>query len=75
MKMQYKTGFCGQCNAQRKVERAGTNHWFHLIMTILTFGLWIPIWICVPYRHVGLLRKRHGWRCSTCGSKEISKVK
>lgn len=27
------------------VERGGTRHAWHLILTILTVGLWIPFWI------------------------------
>ena len=29
------------------VARSGTNHAFHLVMTILTAGLWLPIWLIV----------------------------
>lgn len=28
-------------------QRRGTNHIFHLLMTLLTVGLWIPVWIIV----------------------------
>lgn len=27
------------------VVRGGTSHGFHLLMTVLTCGLWLPIWI------------------------------
>ena len=27
--------------------RKGVNHTFHLIMTLITFGLWLPVWIIV----------------------------
>ena len=26
-------------------QKRGVNHAFHLIMTLITFGLWIPVWI------------------------------
>lgn len=29
------------------VAQPGTNHAFHLVMTILTAGLWLPIWLIV----------------------------
>lgn len=29
------------------VNKKQTNHVFHLLMTILTVGLWIPVWIIV----------------------------
>lgn len=25
-------------------------HWFHLVMTLVTGGLWLPVWIAVSYR-------------------------
>jgi hypothetical protein len=30
---------------QRKVYK--TSHGFHLIMSIITFGLWLPVWLIV----------------------------
>lgn len=30
---------------QRKVYK--TSHGFHLIMSIVTFGLWLPVWLIV----------------------------
>ena len=41
MGLQYKSGFCKKCNENRKVERPGINHILHLILTILTAGLWV----------------------------------
>lgn len=32
-------------------ERKRVNHWMHLIVTILTGGLWLPIWIIQSIRH------------------------
>ena len=29
------------------VYNNGTNHGLHLLLTILTCGLWLPIWICM----------------------------
>lgn len=26
-------------------QKKGTSHGFHLLMTIITFGLWLPVWI------------------------------
>lgn len=33
--------------------RRGTNHAFHLIMSIVTIGLWIPVWIIVSIANSG----------------------
>jgi hypothetical protein len=35
--------------AQR--PRVRTSHGFHLIMSLVTFGLWIPVWITVGVYH------------------------
>lgn len=29
------------------VQKKQTNHVFHLLMSIITLGLWIPVWIIV----------------------------
>ena len=66
--MNYKSGYCAACNADRKVERKGVNHILHLILTIITIGFWSIIWI-------GVGVKFGGWRCSECGSTKVSKVR
>lgn len=32
-------------------SRRGTSHVFHLLMSIITGGLWIPVWIIVGIRN------------------------
>lgn len=34
-------------STQTMIVNRGTNHAFHLVMTIVTFGLWLPVWIIV----------------------------
>jgi hypothetical protein len=58
---QEATGFCKTCNKQVMIRRKGTNHILHLILTILTGGLWLIIWILSSIK-IG------GWRCTICGS-------
>ncbi len=67
MGLQYKSGFCKKCDANRKVERPTVNHILHLILTIVTVGLWSIVWI-------GSVIRFGGWRCSTCGSTKVSKI-
>lgn len=67
MGMQYKSGFCKKCDENRKVERPGVNHILHLLLTIVTGGLWLIVWLGVSIRF-------GGWRCSTCGSKKVSNI-
>ncbi len=60
--MEYTSKYCKYCGQQRKFERPGTNHILHLILSILTVGLWIPVWILSAIK-IG------GWRCSFCGKR------
>jgi hypothetical protein len=62
------SGFCKQCNKQSVVFRKGTNHILHLLLTLVTMGLWILVWF-------GSAVKFGGWRCSTCGSTQLSNVR
>ena len=64
---QERSGFCGVCNKQVLVRRKGTNHLLHLILSILTAGLWVIVWILASI-------KFGGWRCTQCGSTKISRV-
>ncbi len=68
MSIQVKSGFCKACDAQRKVERKGTNHILHLLISVFTAGLWIPVWFLHTIK-IG------GWRCGTCGSTKTSGVR
>jgi len=40
----------------------GANHVLHLLLTILTAGLWSIVWLLASIR-IG------GWRCEHCGSR------
>ena len=64
MAEQYKSGFCKDCNEQRKVARPKINHILHLILSIITAGIWLIVWLGISIR-VG------GWRCDECGSKRV----
>ena len=68
MQEEKKGGFCEVCNKRVVVFRKGINHLLHLILTILTSGFWLIVWIALVVR-VG------GWRCSECGSTKIRQVK
>ena len=54
------TGFCKSCDRQVMIHRRSPNHVLHLLLTLLTGGLWLFIWILASIR-IG------GWRCSQCG--------
>jgi hypothetical protein len=54
-------GWCRHCDRRVVVRRPAPNHVLHLLMTLVTCGLWLVVWIGQSVR-VG------GWRCSQCGS-------
>lgn len=62
MAQQEATGFCRGCNRQVLVRRKGTNHVLHLLLTVVTCGLWLVIWLLSAIK-IG------GWRCTVCGMK------
>ena len=65
--------FCKSCNKNVLVERKGTNHILHFLITVIlgffTMGIgavvWIMIWILATVK-IG------GWRCTNCGSTKLS---
>jgi len=62
MALQEASGWCRHCQQQRLIRRPGTNHVLHLLLAVITFGIWIPIWVLCSIR-LG------GWRCSSCGQR------
>ena len=66
MALEYTGGYCKQCARPSKLERKGTSHILHLLLTICTAGLWLIVWF-------GSSVKFGGWRCHQCGSTNVSK--
>lgn len=62
MAEEVSTGYCKVCAKQTKIARPGTNHILHLILTVITFGIWSVIWLLSAIK-IG------GWRCATCGAR------
>ncbi len=54
-------GYCKHCDKKVMLQRPGSNHILHLIFSIITLGIWIPIWILISIQ-IG------GWLCKDCGS-------
>lgn len=67
MSEQHKSGFCERCQKQGVVFRKRPNHILHLILSVLTGGIWIIVWLLLSLK-VG------GWRCAACGSEKIKNV-
>jgi DNA-directed RNA polymerase subunit RPC12/RpoP len=54
-------GFCKTCGEKVLIRRQGANHILHLLLTVLTLGVWGWVWLFVALGKVG------GWRCTRCG--------
>lgn len=62
MSSQYSTKACKHCKGEVRAERFIPNHILHLLLTVFTAGLWIPIWIILAI-------KVDDWRCCKCSGK------
>lgn len=62
------SGYCINCKKQVLIRRKKTSHLLHLILTLLTAGFWLIVWILAAIT-------TDSWRCSQCGSKEVSPIK
>lgn len=56
----HSEGWCTHCHCQVVTRRDRRRHWLHLLLTILTAGLWGFVWF---YRTMRPVR----WRCTECG--------
>lgn len=61
MAFQEAGGYCDDCNRNVMIRRQGTSHILHLFLSVITVGLWIPVWLLSSVRF-------GGWRCIVCGS-------
>lgn len=55
--------YCQGCRRDRPFEREGISHLFHLIVSVVTAGLWLPIWLALFLYHSAFTR----YRCRDCG--------
>ena len=62
--LDYKREYCHDCKRYVLAQRKGTNHVLHLLLSVITVGLWVIIWIllCIPI---------DGWYCPNCGGEDL----
>ena len=53
--------WCGHCQSAVLATGTTPNHVLHLLLSLLTFGLWLPVWLLICAGKVG------GYRCTRCG--------
>lgn len=60
------TAECSYCRSKRLFTKAGPSHVLHLILTVVSVGLWFPVWIaCV----IG--NALTPFRCTICGKAKL----
>jgi hypothetical protein len=51
--------YCGHCKKNVPYHYDPVNHWMQLLLSVLTLGLWLPIWLTMSFRPTKL--------CNECG--------
>jgi hypothetical protein len=65
--MHFKKAYCKDCEDNVKAESRGANHLLHLILTFVTFGFWIVVWI--------IAAASRNWTCAECGGRRLARSK
>lgn len=52
---------CQNCGGPTLHESPSTSHVLHLLLSIITFGFWLPIWLLVA------MNNRSQGMCTVCG--------
>ena len=53
---------CKTCEQYRPFEKSGPSHVLHLLLALITAGLWLPVWVLVCVSSA-----LTPYRCKTCG--------
>jgi len=62
MATQQRRHYCKTCGQSRLFTKQSVNHVLHLILSVLTGGVWVVIWILA-----GLASLLTPFRCTDCG--------
>lgn len=60
--MAIRRHYCRSCRREVVAEADPVSHVLHFFVTLLTFGLWFPVWIIVTF-----FGRR--WHCRHCGAR------
>lgn len=63
MSLKTKGAFCPHCQKQVMAQGTKPNHILHVILSLVTLGLWLPVWLVIT------LAKSGGYRCTQCGTR------
>ena len=60
-----KSKYCMKCDQQTRFVRPdGPNHILHLLLSLISVGLWLPVWALIV-----LCSMTERYCCHQCGSK------
>lgn len=62
MSLKTKGGYCNYCEKNTMSQSEKPNHILHIILTLLTGGLWIIVWIILAMMAAG------NYKCTQCGN-------
>lgn len=60
-------GYCRTCEAPVLASKQKPSHVLHLLLTLITFGLWIFVWMFLT-----LMAAMRSYRCTTCGDATVA---
>lgn len=63
MSQKQDSRFCAHCQKQTMAIGNKPNHLLHLILSVMTAGVWAFVWLLVAVGSMG------GYRCTQCGAK------
>lgn len=66
--IRYETRGCRTCGTLAAVPVSRVNHVMHLLLTIITMGAWLPIWVVLAIWSSSSLASR-AQRCHHCGGR------
>lgn len=65
MSVSQSSHYCATCGQQRLFVKQKPNHVLHLILSVLTVGIW-ALFVWIP---LTMIAASKGARCTTCGQK------
>lgn len=55
--------YCRTCQREVLAQKNTPNHILHLLLTLVTAGIWGIVWLIIVLTNVG------GYRCTNCGNR------
>lgn len=55
-----ETVYCGRCRKDVQYHYVAVNHWKQLLLTVVSLGLWLPIWLCMVFSPTKLCNECNG---------------